>query len=151
MSAIPTGSFAPDSPSRIVPERPPTWRLPRTENITAGSVGAIAAPIRPAVVHEKPSTECPNRAISPVVANVPSTPSEAIGQIEPRSRRQPTCIPPSKRITISAITPSRSTVRIGSAVRRRGNSSEATAAPIRKSAGPGIGNRSVALFARSAR
>ena len=134
-----------------MPERPPTWRLPSTENITAGSVGAIAAPIRPAVVHEKPSAQWPNRAISPVVANVPSTPSEAIGQIEPRKRRQPTCIPPSKRITISAITPRRSTVRIGSAVRRRGIRSEATAAPIRKSAGPGIGKRSVALFARSAR
>ena len=134
-----------------MPERPPTCRLPSTENITAGSVGAIAAPIRPAVVHEKPSAQCPNSAMSPAVANVPSTPSEAIGPIEPRSRRQPTCIPPSKRITISATTPSRSTVRIGSAVRRRGNSSEAIAAPSRKSAGPGIGKRSVALLASSAR
>ena len=47
ISAIPTGSFAPDSPSRIVPERPPTSRRPSTENITAGSVGASAAPRMP--------------------------------------------------------------------------------------------------------
>ena len=39
MSAIPTGSLTPDSPSRIVPVRPLTSRLPSTENITAGSVG----------------------------------------------------------------------------------------------------------------
>jgi hypothetical protein len=54
MRAIPTGSFAPDSPSRIVPERPRTSRLPSTENITAGSVGARAAPRMPAVVQLKP-------------------------------------------------------------------------------------------------
>ena len=50
---MPTGSFAPDSASRIVPVRPDTSRRPSTENMTAGSVGAIAAPIRPDVVHEK--------------------------------------------------------------------------------------------------
>jgi hypothetical protein len=42
--AMPTGSFAPDSPSSTVPERPPTSRFPMTENMTAGSVGASAAP-----------------------------------------------------------------------------------------------------------
>src|SRR6266540_3342122 len=45
ISAIPTGSFAPDSASRIVPVRPPISRLPSTENITAGSVGDDAAPL----------------------------------------------------------------------------------------------------------
>ena len=44
ISAIPTGSFAPDSPFRIVPVRPRISRPPSTENVTAGSVGASAAP-----------------------------------------------------------------------------------------------------------
>ena len=37
--AMPTGSFAPDSPSRMSPLRPATSRRPSTENTTAGSVG----------------------------------------------------------------------------------------------------------------
>ncbi len=53
ISAIPTGSFTPDSPSRIVPARPRISLFPSTENITAGSVGASAAPRMPAIVHEK--------------------------------------------------------------------------------------------------
>ena len=59
ISAMPTGSFAPDSPSRIVPVRPPTSRRPSTENMTAGigrrERGADAARD---VVHEKPSSQC---------------------------------------------------------------------------------------------
>ena len=55
MSAIPAGSLTPASPSRIVPERPATSRRPSTENMTAGSVGAIAAPTIPARIHSKPS------------------------------------------------------------------------------------------------
>ena len=43
--AIPTGSLNPDSPSRIVAERPSTSLPASTENVTAGSVGASAAPI----------------------------------------------------------------------------------------------------------
>ena len=58
ISAMPTGSFAPDSASRIVPVRPETSRRPSTENMTAGSVGAIAAPISPDVIHEKSSSQC---------------------------------------------------------------------------------------------
>ncbi len=55
VSAIPTGSFAPDSPSRIVPVRPAiSWR-PITENMIAGSVGASAAPSTPDVDHWNPS------------------------------------------------------------------------------------------------
>ncbi len=53
ISAIPTGSLAPDSPLRIVPVRPRISRPPRTEKVTAGSVGARAAPIRPLVIHER--------------------------------------------------------------------------------------------------
>ena len=56
MSAMPTGSFTPASPSRIVPDRPRISRFPKTENVTAGSVGAMAAPMRPASIQEKPST-----------------------------------------------------------------------------------------------
>ena len=54
MSAIPTGSFVPASPSRIVPDRPRISRAPKTENVTAGSVGAIAAPTRPASIQLNP-------------------------------------------------------------------------------------------------
>jgi hypothetical protein len=72
--AIPTGSFAPDSPSRIVPVRPPISRLPRTENITAGSVGARAAPRIPAVVQPKSKSECATRAIAPAVRERPEHP-----------------------------------------------------------------------------
>ncbi len=55
ISAMPAGSLTPASPSRIVPERPPTSRRPSTENITAGSVGATAAPMIPARIQSKPS------------------------------------------------------------------------------------------------
>ena len=64
ISAIPTGSLAPDSPSRIVPVRPPISRRPSTENITAGSVGASAAPRIPAVVQPKSNSQCAASAIS---------------------------------------------------------------------------------------
>jgi hypothetical protein len=72
MSAIPTGSFAPDSPSRIVPLCPATSRLPSTENMTAGSVGASAGTEdvgrRPREVeqvagdnrHHRSGRKCPN-------------------------------------------------------------------------------------------
>ena len=55
ISAIPTGSLNPDSPSRIVPERPSTSLPASTENVTAGSVGASAAPIRSETVQSNPS------------------------------------------------------------------------------------------------
>ena len=77
ISAIPTGSLAPDSPSRIVPLRPPTSRLPSTENMTAGSVGASAAPRMPAVVQQKPKSACAatrdQRARSRTCRAMPST------------------------------------------------------------------------------
>ena len=56
ISAMPTGSLKPDSPSRIVPERPCTSFPASTENVTAGSVGASAAPISPATIHGRSST-----------------------------------------------------------------------------------------------
>ena len=56
MRAMPAGSFTPASPSSVTPERPLISRWPSTENITAGSVGASAAPMTPAVIHSNPST-----------------------------------------------------------------------------------------------
>src|SRR6476469_4718255 len=146
ISAIPTGSFAPDSPSRIVPVRPPISRRPSTENITAGSVGASAAPRIPAVIQPKPKSQCAASAIRPAVAKVPSSPSAVIGRAAARKRCHPTSMPPSKRIAMSATAAIRST----STVERRsrpGQISEVTAAMTRKSAGAGIGKRSVTLYA----
>src|SRR5919199_954101 len=145
ISAIPTGSFAPDSPSRIVPVRPPISRLPSTENMTAGSVGASAAPRTPAIVQSKPKKAWAKTAITAAVANVPTTPSDVIGSAAPRKRRQPTCMPPSKRITISATTPIRSTLWIEIAVSRPGKTSDATAATTR----PTVPNSWGSLTART--
>src|SRR5919199_5311318 len=55
ISAMPTGSLTPDSPSRIVPDLPTTSRRPSTENTTAGSVGASAVPISNAACQPKPN------------------------------------------------------------------------------------------------
>ena len=142
ISAMPTGSLAPDSASRIVPVRPETSRLPSTENITAGSVGAIAAPTSPEVIHENPSSQCAARATIPAVANVPGRPSSSTGTHAVRRRRRPIREPPSKRITTSATTPIRSTVRIWS-LPSDGKMSDSTAAASRKSAGPGRLTRSL--------
>src|SRR3954453_6276972 len=146
MSAIPTGSFAPDSPSRIVPERPRTSLRPSTENITAGSVGATAAPSNAAVFQSKPSTQCAASSIRPAVANVPSSPSDTIGTAETPKRRQPTRRPPSKRMKTSATTAMRSTSWIERRCATPGNAFARPAAPIRKIAGVGIGKTSVNLF-----
>ena len=104
INAIPTGSLAPDSPSRMVSVRPPTSRRPSTENITAGSVGASAAPIRPEVVQPRPSSRWQPAATTAAVPKVPSRPSEEMGTSEERKRRQPMCMPPSNRITTTAPT-----------------------------------------------
>ncbi len=84
------------------------------------------------------------------MANVPTTPSRVIGTAEPLKRRHPTFIPPSKRITISATTPIRSTLRIEIAVPSDGKTSDAIAAANRNSAGAGIGNQSAKRLATSA-
>ena len=150
MSAMPTGSLTPDSPSRIVPVRPPTSRLPRTENMTAGSVGASAAPRRPAVVQLKPKSARAASVIRPAVANVPTTPSSVIGTIAARKRGQPTRMPPSNRIATSARTAMRSTSRTERAVPRLEKTRAASAAASRKIAGAGTANRSLTLFERTA-
>ena len=150
ISAIPTGSLAPDSPLRIVPVRPWISRPPSTENVTAGSVGASAAPIRPLVIHERSKRKWAAPAISAAEANVPGTPSDRIGTAAVRNRRQPMSRPPSKRITISATTPIRSTVTNEISSWSRGTRSEVTAAATRKSAGAGIRSRSVSVWPKSA-
>ena len=77
--AMPTGSLNPDSPSRIVPERPRTSLPARTEKVTAGSVGASAAPINPDTIQERSSATWAATAISAAVPNVPRTPSARDG------------------------------------------------------------------------
>ena len=116
MSAIPTGSFAPDSPSRIVPERPRISRLPKTENVTAGSVGASAAPIEPGqrpVEPEQPVAQ-PPRA-SPRSRTCRRRRARGSGPPSCRKRRRPMWRPPSKRIRIRATVVIRSTSTIESA------------------------------------
>ena len=144
MSAIPTGSFTPASPSRIVPLRPPISLSPRIENITAGSVGDSAAARTPESVQLKSSRKCAQIAIRTAVVSVPTIPSAPIGTIARRKRRQPMCMPPSKRITISATTPIRSTVSMC------GIATGIARATSRNSAGAGIGYRSAILAATSA-
>src|SRR5262245_38773035 len=114
--------------------------------MTAGSVGASAAPTIQAAVQPKSKNVYAARAITAAVPNVPSTPRSEIGTIAPRKRRQPTCIPPSNRITISATTPIRSTSRIESACSSRGKKSDPIVEASRNSAGAGTGNHSVSLL-----
>src|SRR5581483_3436580 len=128
--------------------RPVTSRSPKTENITAGSVGATAAPTRPEVVQPRPNARCTNAATTPAVANVPATPRDAIGVAATRKRRQPIDDPPLKRITIRAIVAIRSTVEIETASDEE--TSEAIAAASRKNAGAGIEIRAETFEVRSA-
>ena len=143
MSAIPTGSFAPDSPSRMVPERPRISRLPKTENVTAGSVGASAAPIRPASVQPRPSSQWPTAASIAAVANVPTMPSPRIGPADCRKRRRPMWRPPSKRMMIRATVVIRSTSTIESAFPSESDTSAAIGGRTRKSAAAGSAKRDV--------
>ena len=106
--AMPTGSLAPDSPSRMVPLRPPISRPPSTEKTTAGSVGASAVPSRSAVGQEKPKSRCPASASPPAVTTVPAMPTHRTAPAARRNRRHPIDIPPSKRIMISATVTMRS-------------------------------------------
>ena len=93
MIAMPTGSLAPDSPSSRVPERPVISRLPSTENTTAGSVGARAAPMSRAASHSNPKIVCASTARAAVVTTVPATPSHTTPPSAGRIRSQPMCMP----------------------------------------------------------
>ena len=140
--AMPTGSFAPDSPSRIVEERPAISRCPRMENTTAGSVGAMAVPSRSAMYQLNPNPKCATAATAAVVRKVPATPTTTMGAAAARKRCQPMCIPPSNRMHTSATVTIRSIVRSGGAF-RSGRRAVAIAAAARNSAGVGIRIRSV--------
>ena len=95
---MPAGSLTPASPSSVVPERPPISRRPSTENMTAGSVGASAAPTTPASFQSMPSSQCAAPASTPAVMNVPTSPSDMIGPADARKRRQPMSMPPLNNI-----------------------------------------------------
>src|SRR3954454_10131729 len=149
--AMPTGSFAPDSPSRIVPLRPATSRPLRTENTTAGSVGARAVPRSRDERPSNPKTPWASSASPAAVTTVPITPIHNTGPSEGRRRRQPRFIPPSRRMTTSAtvtIRPFISGLNRPSA----GQTSEASAAPTRNSAGAVTGmTRLIRLPTRATR
>jgi hypothetical protein len=102
ISAMPTGSFAPDSPWSSVPDRPDTSRRPSTENTTAGSVGASAVPMSREARQPSPNSPCAANARAAAVTNVPTTPSQTTAPAAERKRPHPICIPPSNRIKISA-------------------------------------------------
>src|SRR6266508_3815366 len=87
--AMPTGSLAPDSPSRMVPLRPVTSRRPTTENTTAGSVGASAVPSSNAARHSRPNRMWARTASAAAVTKVPATPTQTTGPAAWRNRRQP--------------------------------------------------------------
>ena len=110
MRAMPTGSLAPDSPSRMVPVRPATSRRPSTENTTAGSVGASAVPSSNAAHQSRPNRAWVSAASAAAVTNVPATPIHTTGPAAAWNRRQPMCIPPSNKMTASATDTTRWTV-----------------------------------------
>ena len=139
ISAMPAGSLTPASPSSVVPERPPISRPPNTENTTAGSVGASAAPTTPASFQSMPSSQCAAPVSTAAVMNVPAIPSAMIGPAAARKRRQPVSMPPLSNTTMSAMTATRSTVRTETSSRSTGHTSDATAAATRKTAGAGTG------------
>src|SRR3954471_7446842 len=147
---MPTGSLAPDSPSRIVPAGSATSRLPSTENTTAGSVGATAVPTSRATYHSKPKRKCAATAAAATVRKVPSTPASITVASAPRSRLTPMCIPPSNRMIASATVTMRWTVRCGGAS-RFGTTAAATAAAATNSAGAGSWIRSLRRLDSTAR
>src|SRR5215217_4572381 len=147
--AMPTGSLAPDSPSRMVPLRPATSRRPRTENTTAGSVGASAVPTSSAARQSKPNRAWARVARAAAVTKVPATPTQTTGPAAVRTRRHPLCIPPSNKMTSRATDATRWTVVTDSRP-RDGTTSEATAAARRKIAGAGIRIRSLIRFDNTA-
>jgi len=149
MSAMPTGSLAPDSPSRIVPLRPAISLPPSTENTTAGSVGAIAVATRRQANHGNPNTRCRTTAAAAAVTNVPASPVIVIDATADRKRRQPMRIPPSNRMKIRATLTTRSTVLSGGAW-SPGTSWTASADATSISAGTGTFSRAVSRLDRTA-
>ncbi len=137
---MPTGSLAPDSPSSSVPLRPSTSRSPRTEKTTAGSVGATAVATRQATYQSRPTAKCASSATPSTVRKVPTTPTRAMGRTAVRKVGQPMLMPPSNRISISAMLTTSSTAVAGGRC-RPGTTAATTAAAA--SISPGAGIRSV--------
>src|SRR6476620_1381255 len=142
ISAIPTGSFAPDSPSRIVPDRPTISRRPSTENATAGSVGDNAVPISNAAGQSNPNSRCAATASPPAVTTVPATPSHTTAPAAARNRRHPMRMPPSNRMNTNATVTISPSMSVGTE-RKPGNTAPHTAAAIRNTAGAGRCSRSL--------
>ncbi len=149
ISAMPTGSFAPDSPSSRVPLRPAISLSPRTENTTAGSVGASAVPSSRAVRQSRPKSVCPSSASAPAVTAVPRTPTQTIAPAAVRNRRSPMLMPPSNRMITNATVTRRWSVTIPRPP-SDGHRSEATAAASRKIAGAGMRTSALIRFDSSA-
>src|SRR6478735_2103740 len=140
INAMPTGSLAPDSPSRMVPDRPTTSRRPSTENTTAGSVGDNAVPINNAAGQSNPNSRCAATANAPAVTTVPATPSHTTATAADRNRRHPMCMPPSNRMKTKATVTICSSTSMGTD-RNPGNTAPHTAAAIRNTAGAGTRSR----------
>jgi hypothetical protein len=79
------------------------------------------------------------------VTKVPATPIQTTGAAAWRNRRQPICIPPSNKMTASAMVTTRWTV-VTDTWPSVGTTSEATAAASRKIAGAGLRIRSLIRF-----
>src|SRR5664280_628998 len=135
--AMPTGSFAPASPSKMVPLRPEISRCPSTENTTAGSVGATAVATSSATNQVRLKARCTKTAPAATVRKVPATPTTAMGAAADLNRDQPMCIPPSNRMHTRATVTTLSAACSGGAC-RAGMTLTATAAKTRNSAGEGI-------------
>ena len=143
IKAMPTGSLAPDSPSRMVPLRPSTWRRPSTEKTTVGSVGASAVATSSETYQLNPKAACSRAAPAMAVRKVPATPTIAMGARAVRKRLQPIRMPPSKSTHTRATVTTRLTV-LWSGACTTGTTSTASAAAMKTSAGSGILIRSVA-------
>ena len=149
IKAIPTGSFAPDSPSRIVPLRPAISCCPNTENTTAGSVGETAVPTRSATYQASPNPMCNKTPPAAAVRKVPRTPTTMIGTSAGRSRDHPMCRPPLKRIRMRAIETTRSTTS-SRGIGTPGIIWTATAAAASIQTGAGILSRTDNRFTKTA-
>ena len=149
IKAMPTGSFAPDSPSRMVPLRPAISRRPNTENTTAGSVGATAVATSAARYQSMLNAACSRAAAPAAVRKVPTTPVDTMGPAAARNRDQPMCMPPSNNTNTKATVMIRSTRRSGGAC-SAGSVLAAMAPPASTKSGVGILSRSVRRFAMSA-
>ncbi|HEX6522154.1 MAG TPA: hypothetical protein VF070_19430 [Streptosporangiaceae bacterium] len=125
--------------------RPEISRWPRTENTTAGSVGATAVARSTETYQARPNAACTSSAPAATVRNVPATPATVTGTATDRNRDQPIRMPPSNKMHASATVTTRSTACCGGAC-RAGTTLTATAAPTRTSAGDGSFTHSVRRF-----